>query len=238
MSRRHTNTLFVLPLMVLLGCSLCLVLAACGKTELSPAESQTHETLVTMPASSKDMVNHPYEEVVELLEDAGFTNVLVQPHRDLVVELIHGEGDVEQVTINGEDDVAEGTKLQANTQILVIYHAYPEDATEVVDENGSSAGTDAVLSKAPDSSALKDPVQTPFSSKILCGGGYEDAVRALQEAGFTNVKAEPKEDLLVGISHEEGDVLSISINGVTEFDKGWSFERDAPIIVEYHAFSQ
>lgn len=234
----HRSKFALFPLPVAMAALLCVLLAGCGQKALTPSGGAQHQTLVAMPESSKDMVDHNYHEVVELLEDAGFTNVLAQPHRDLVVELLHGEDDVEKVTINGEDDIAKGTELEANTQILVVYHAYPEDATEVVDENATSADDEKILAQAPDTSGLSDPVETPFSSKVLCKGTYEDAVRALQNAGYTNITAEPQEDLLVGISHEEGDVLSVSINGVTEFDKGWSFERDAHILVTYHAFPQ
>jgi hypothetical protein len=68
------------------------------------------------------------------------------------------------------------------------------------------------------------------------GKNYKDVVVKLQENGFTNIKTEAVEDLIVGLFTTDGEVEQVEIDGDIDFSNGAEFPKDAEIIVTYHTF--
>ncbi|MDR1590815.1 MAG: GYF domain-containing protein [Puniceicoccales bacterium] len=76
----------------------------------------------------------------------------------------------------------------------------------------------------------------PHSAKELEGKNYQDVITRLKTAGFTNVKTEIVDDLVIGWLTKDGEVESVSVNGKTNFNSGSKFPIDAKIVVTYHTF--
>lgn len=74
------------------------------------------------------------------------------------------------------------------------------------------------------------------SSSELMGRDYKDVVLKLQENGFTNIKTEAVDDLIIGLLNTDGEVEQVEINGSIDFSSGKKFPKDAEIIVTYHTF--
>ena len=51
--------------------------------------------------------------------------------------------------------------------------------------------------------------------------------------GFTNIKCEPKRDLLVGLINKEGEVDEIIVNGKKKFNKKDRYRPDTEIIIKW-----
>ncbi|MCQ2460131.1 MAG: hypothetical protein MJ081_07160 [Ruminococcus sp.] len=81
-------------------------------------------------------------------------------------------------------------------------------------------------------------VNLPLSSKELENRNYLDVAQLFAETGFTNIKCEPKRDLLVGLINKEGEVDEIIVNGKKKFNKKDRYRPDTEIIIKYHAFKE
>lgn len=79
---------------------------------------------VKAPKSSYELEDSNYKDVVTLFEKAGFTNVKTDTLGDLVVGWLHKEGDVKEVSIDGETDFSKGDRFPADAKVVVRYHVY------------------------------------------------------------------------------------------------------------------
>ena len=68
------------------------------------------------------------------------------------------------------------------------------------------------------------------------GGQYDDAVTAFKTAGFTNVKAVKKADLITGWINKEGEVIEVLIDGNKKYSGGDYVDSDVEVVIRYHAF--
>lgn len=76
-------------------------------------------------------------------------------------------------------------------------------------------------------------VKMPDFSKT---GDYRNAVKALKDAGFTNITAEGKGDMLLGIFETENYIDEITVDGAPEFETNTWYKMDTPIVITYHSF--
>lgn len=81
-----------------------------------------------------------------------------------------------------------------------------------------------------------DDVAMPSSSADFEEQQYEEVVESLTEAGYTNVTATALGDLVTGWLKDPGEVKSVTVGDVDEFDDGEAFGRDAEVVVSYHSF--
>jgi transcriptional regulator with XRE-family HTH domain len=97
-----------------------------------------------------------------------------------------------------------------------------ETTTEVTTESTTSAPT----------------IRLPASGAELDLGNYQDAVTQLEQAGFTDIELIPLGDLKIALLHNEGDVESISVNGISGFAAGteYSLDDQPKIIIRYHSY--
>ena len=78
---------------------------------------------ITVPIKSKKCKGENYEKIVEEFEDAGFTDVKAKGNGKLKVGLLHDEGDVESVSINGDDSFDKGDKYASDAKIVITYYS-------------------------------------------------------------------------------------------------------------------
>lgn len=88
--------------------------------------SSENDDRIKMPSSSKKYKGANYQEVVSELHGAGFTNVQTEVLDDLVTGWLTKDGEVEQVSVDGDTTFSTDSKYSADVKILVTYHTYPE----------------------------------------------------------------------------------------------------------------
>ncbi len=81
-------------------------------------------------------------------------------------------------------------------------------------------------------------INMPSSSRDFEGAYYEDVVRELEDAGFTNVNLNVLDDLITGWMTEDGEVEQVEVDGTTTFSTDSKYDKDVKIIVTYHTFPQ
>lgn len=85
----------------------------------------------------------------------------------------------------------------------------------------------------------KNKISMPCASSEFVGDNYQDVEKMLKKAGFTNVKSEPKDDLIAGFLYEEGEFAEILIDGDnSSFSSEAHYEPDAEIVIRYHSYPE
>ncbi len=67
-----------------------------------------------------------YEEVVDMLHEAGFFNIELKEHDDLILGLLNSEGEVESVSFDGDQFYYEGEEFPADATVVITYHTFPD----------------------------------------------------------------------------------------------------------------
>lgn len=75
--------------------------------------------------------------------------------------------------------------------------------------------------------------RTPSSALDFKYKDYKDVVESLKTAGFTNISTSILYDIVWGWT-DEGEVDSVSINGIKDFSSGAIFDQSAEVVVTYH----
>lgn len=125
--------------------ALLVLTSACGNSS-APAN------VISMPSSSKDLEGNGYEEVVDDLTKAGFTNVQPKALGDLITGWITKEGSVETIAVNGDSLFTTDDDFPKDAEIVVSYHSFK---TETDKPSESATATDA-SPISPEPSASQD----------------------------------------------------------------------------------
>ena len=87
--------------------------------------------------SDYDGVN--YQEIVSQLEEAGFTNIREEPLGDFVTGWLNDEGEVDEVSVDGDTGFSTDSRYLPDVEIVVSYHTFPgEEESSTEDEDSNS----------------------------------------------------------------------------------------------------
>ena len=119
-----------------------LLLSACG--------SKDDDSRIAIPRASSEYEGKNYKAVLDELNTAGFTNVKTAVMDDLVLGILTKDGEVENVSIDGNKSFSRGTKFMPDVAIIVTYHTFPDtsngdDAQD--SDDGTSVDTDGNTGK-------------------------------------------------------------------------------------------
>lgn len=80
-------------------------------------------------------------------------------------------------------------------------------------------------------------INMPFSSNDLDDMVYDEAVKKLEESGFTNVSVEPIYDLVTGWLTKDGEIKDVTIDeNIKTFSRDERYAPNTKIVVAYHTF--
>lgn len=85
--------------------------------------------------SSSELVGENYKEVVSKLEGIGFTNISTVSLEDLLIGWLNKDGEVEEVKIDGLTTFSSDTKFNADVEIIITFHTFPEQSVAPTTEN-------------------------------------------------------------------------------------------------------
>ena len=94
---------------------------------------------IHMPFGANDYDGSNYQEIVSQLEEAGFTNVRKEPLGDLVTGWLKDEGEVDEVSVDGDTVFSTDSRYLPDTEIVVSYHTFPNDEELSVENKTSDA---------------------------------------------------------------------------------------------------
>lgn len=82
----------------------------------------------------------------------------------------------------------------------------------------------------------ENEIQSPISSNDIDEMTYEEIASKYQNAGFTNVRTEAIDNIIIGLLTKDGEIESVSVNEKTSFSTDTWFPKDATIVIKYHTY--
>ena len=99
--------------------------------------------------ATSDLVGDSVDSVVEEIKEAGFNNYKTVPIRDIYVGNTKYVGEVEQVLINGQSWLAEGTMVPYDAEIIITFHVkkefeFPYSARQMINRDFAQLASEFV----------------------------------------------------------------------------------------------
>ena len=82
---------------------------------------------VLITVAPKELKRKDYHEVLSTLQEMGFTNITVTPLGDLKKGWLHDEGEVKEVSIEGNSKFSVNDIFSDDSEIIVFYHSFPTE---------------------------------------------------------------------------------------------------------------
>ncbi len=186
--------------------ALCLI----GLLFLSVFKNKAHEGKIKLPNAASYYSGKNYEAVIDELEALGFTNITTVIMDDLITGWMTSDGEVEFVSIGGDNEFAAGSYFSPDTRILVSYHTFPEKKEDsdnnVADNNGmeqteqrgevwentaeNDGSTESSINESADGST-GDQNNDPNNKdeeviRGLIGGSAYDACGTVKDMGYSS----------------------------------------------------
>ncbi len=86
----------------------------------------SHEGEAMIPKSASELKGDDYLEVSALFEESGFTRIKPEKIDDLVLGLLTKDGEVEAVTVGGNNSFSAGEWVPSDTEVIIVYHTFPK----------------------------------------------------------------------------------------------------------------
>ena len=167
---------------------------------------------IRMPDSCEAFVGRNYAAVADQLSDLGFTDIRLDEHADLVISQKNRFNQITEVSIGGSKKFRKGAWFEKDDPVVLSYHTADPDKLSYV--------------------------QVPGLPESFIGDNYEVVKKQFENAGFTAVSFEAKDDVtLLTRDYASGDVYQVTIDGRGAFSSTDCFPKDAKVLICLHADS-
>lgn len=92
------------------------------------------------------------------------------------------------------------------------------------------------LGESSNKSSRDGQVQVPFAASNMKGRDYQDVINEFEKQGFTNIRTEKIEDLIIGFLTKDGEVEQVSVGGNIDYPSDKWVYADVEVIITYHTF--
>lgn len=124
-----------------------------------------------MPRSSSHFEGKHFQDVVNDLQGAGFTNVQTNALEDLITGWLHEDGEVKTVKVDDDSTFSTDDSFPASAKIVVSYHSHMPDNDEPPQSaSPSKEGSEALTAENSEKLAA-----------LLAGPDMGDSVKAFSE---------------------------------------------------------
>lgn len=100
------------------------------------------ENEAMVPISASDCKYENYKKIEDEFKSAGFTNISTQILYDIVFGFT-SEGEVQQVTIDGNDDFIKGNVFKKDAEVIITYHMNEKDDPNKITETHITTTTES-----------------------------------------------------------------------------------------------
>ncbi|WP_170241317.1 hypothetical protein [Streptococcus suis] len=116
-------------------------LVACGGTSET---TDTNKIAIPVGSSPEEA---DYQSVQKQLEDAGFENVSTQKIEDLTFGIFTKDGEIEKITVNGNESFSKGDLFEKDVSITIHYHTFKDYNNSEESKESSSEESSSSLKK-------------------------------------------------------------------------------------------
>ena len=115
------------------------LIVACVLAATITGCDDTTSDKIHVPLNASDVSNSNYQDVVSQFKKSGFTNVTTKEINDLIIGFLTEDGEVEEVSIGGDTTFSTSDAFAADTPVVVSFHTFPKQDSEVADPTSSVA---------------------------------------------------------------------------------------------------
>jgi hypothetical protein len=108
---------------VLLACIMVMTLMGCGANSKHEGEAKT-------PSGSSVQKGRDYHKVVDDFKSKGFKNIKTEKLEDLITGWITKDGEVKEVSVDGDVDYSPDEWISADTEVIIKYHTFKKEETK------------------------------------------------------------------------------------------------------------
>ncbi|HFI0352715.1 TPA: DUF4839 domain-containing protein [Streptococcus suis] len=137
-------------------------LVACGS---SSEPINTNKIAIPVGSSPEEA---DYQSVQKQLEDAGFENVSTQKIEDLTFGIFTKDGEIEKITVKGEEVFSKGDLFEKDVPITIHYHTFKEYDNETEESSSEPVETSESSSNASTTpSSSVEEVTEPVKEEVI-----------------------------------------------------------------------
>ena len=144
-------------------------------------------------APTESMSGKNYADVAKLFQKQGFTDIKVQGMGDLIIALLHSEGEIEEVSVGGITDYSRETMYDSSTEVIIRYHSHdrigpvPFGEEIIINESNTASESDSKEKKEDETQdisegTLDDDVEERINNEI--GNPLPELVKYINESGY------------------------------------------------------
>lgn len=150
---------------VLILCILVIALMGCG------GNSNEHEGEAKTPSGSSVQKGRDYQSVIDDFEEKGFKNIKSEKMEDLITGWMIKDGEVESVSVDGNEDYSPDAWYSNNVEVIITYHTFSQKENSNTDSTneGSSESVEQPIDELSEESNQKteDDILTVESNENL-----------------------------------------------------------------------
>lgn len=151
----------------------------------------SHFRLTNTPSGSSIQQGRNFLDVIENFEKHGFTNIKTEAIDDLIFGWLTEDGEVEKVTVDGDEDYSADTWVAADVEVIIYYHTFPQedsqpeqDTNKDITSESTNPSTDQVTDvesekltdSEQDTPVVIPPENSTFSVKFIDVGQADAAL--------------------------------------------------------------
>jgi len=145
----------------------------------SSSEKPSHEGEARTPGGPSHQQGEDYKDVVADFEENGFVNIKTEALEDLIFGWIKKDGEVESVSVDGDEDYIENGWYPNDVEVIITYHTFPEkESTETTVETEVAKETEVV--EETESTEETQEEVTEVEEEILTVENSEDLAALLK----------------------------------------------------------
>lgn len=145
---------------------------------------------IRMQSSAKELKGKNYQQVQAQLQTSGFTNIETKVLNDLITGWLTKDGEVENVSVNGNVDFLAGSKFPKDARIVITYHTFPASSVPAETPEQQEARERARLEeKAAKAEARRQEIEAREEAQRKA----EEAAKKAKEARVNQLEAELSE---------------------------------------------
>lgn len=166
---------------------------------------------ICMQESSAQFLQYSYEDACTRLHAMGFDRI--QLERSTQGSILQRPGQVTGIRINGQSSFRRGEWFEPGAEVCVSYY---QPLTEMEQRQ-----------------AHPGQVRVPNSARGYLGRNYLQVMDELKQAGFHDFSVADRMEMKKSLLRPDKSVVHISIDGVSQFEKGAWFREDANVQIIY-----
>lgn len=140
---------------------------------VSDKTDENYEDGIRVSYSANSLKRKDYRDVIKIFRADGFTNITTREIDDLITGWLTKEGEVESVSIDGNDSFEEDSWYSDNAEVVISYHTFPEEEQASETEPASELVTESAKNNILDLLDSVEGKNIVEVKKILKDSGYK-----------------------------------------------------------------